>query len=192
MLDVFDRNSVTGDPRQTFFNMAFMTHASWDFTSNARGYSWGGIAELYWEQWALRYGRITPPKNPNQLPVDFRIWEHYGDQIELERRHSLFGRPGAVRLLGYQANFVKLQSGLFLFSHDATICQTTLAIGVGEFTDMHQGPIFETRLTGTAACPGHCLHERSLDPCGNECECAYVRDALQIVKGWPKRNGESL
>jgi hypothetical protein len=106
MLDVFDRNSVTGDPRQTFFNMAFMTHASWDFTSNARGYSWGGIAELYWEQWALRYGRITPPQNPNQLPVDFRIWEHYGDQIELERNHSLFGRPGAVRLLGYRNHVV--------------------------------------------------------------------------------------
>ncbi len=102
ILDMFDRNSVTGDPRQTFFNMAFMTHSSWDFPSDARGYSWGGTAELYWDQWALRYGRITPPQNPNQLPVDFRIWEYYGDQIELEHDHVLFGRPGAVRLLGYR------------------------------------------------------------------------------------------
>ncbi len=102
ILDVFDRNSVTGDPRQTFFNMAFMTHASWDFTADARGYSWGGAAELYWERWVLRFGRFTPPKNPNQLPVDFRIWEHYGDQIELEHDHLLLGRPGAVRLLGYR------------------------------------------------------------------------------------------
>ncbi len=102
ILDIFDRNSVTGDSRQTFFNMAFMTHSSWDFPSDARGYSWGGTAELYWEEWALRYGRITPPKNPNQLPVDFRIWEYYGDQIELEHDHKLFGRTGAVRLLGYR------------------------------------------------------------------------------------------
>src|SRR5262249_31608472 len=29
VLDVFDRNNVTSDPRQTFFNLAFMTHASW-------------------------------------------------------------------------------------------------------------------------------------------------------------------
>ena len=94
--------SILGDPRQTFFNMAFMTHASWDFTSNARGYSWGGTAELYWDEWALRYGRITPPKNPNQLPVDFRIWKYYGDQIELGHDHVLFGRPGAVRILGYR------------------------------------------------------------------------------------------
>jgi len=106
ILDVFDRNSVTGDPRQTFFNMAFMTHASYDFTSDARGYSWGGTAELYWDEWALRFGRITPPQNPNQLPTDFRIWEHYGDQMELEHDHSLFGRPGAVRLLGYRNHVI--------------------------------------------------------------------------------------
>jgi high affinity Mn2+ porin len=106
ILDVFDRNSVTGDPRQTFFNMAFMTHASWDFTADARGYSWGGAAELYWERWALRLGRFTPPKNPNQLSVDFRIWEHYGDQIELEHDHVLLGRPGAVRLLGYRNHVI--------------------------------------------------------------------------------------
>lgn len=102
ILDLFDRNNVAGDPRQTFFNMAFMTHSSWDFTSDARGYSWGGVVELFWDDWALRYGRITPPQNPNQLPVDFRIWEYYGDQIELEHDHVLFGRPGAVRLLGYR------------------------------------------------------------------------------------------
>ncbi len=106
ILDVFDRNSVTGDPRQTFFNMAFMTHSSWDFPSDARGYSWGGTAELYLDEWALRLGRITPPQNPNQLPQDFRIWEHYGDQLELEHDHSLFGRSGAVRLLGYRNHVI--------------------------------------------------------------------------------------
>ncbi len=102
ILDFFDKNSVAWDPRQTFFNMAFMTHASWDFPSDARGYSWGGVAELYWDDWALRFGRITPPQDPNQLPVDFRIWEYYGDQLELEHDHRLLGKPGAVRLLGYR------------------------------------------------------------------------------------------
>jgi high affinity Mn2+ porin len=102
ILDVFDKNSVSWDPRQTFLNMAFMTYASWDFPSDARGYSWGGTAELYWDDWALRIGRITPPQNPNELAIDFRLWKFYGDQIELEHDHVLFGRPGAVRLLGYR------------------------------------------------------------------------------------------
>jgi high affinity Mn2+ porin len=102
ILDVFDRNSVTWDPRQTFFNMAFMTHASWDFPSDARGYSWGATAELYWDDWAFRVGRITPPQNPNQLALDFRIWKYYGDQIELEHDHTVLGKSGAVRILGYR------------------------------------------------------------------------------------------
>ena len=98
ILDVFDRNSVSWDPRQTFFNMAFMTHASWDFPSDARGYSWGGTAELFWDDWSVRYGRITPPQNPNELQIDFRLWEFYGDQVEVEHDHTLFGQQGAVRL----------------------------------------------------------------------------------------------
>ncbi len=102
ILDVFDRNGVTGDPRQTFLNMAFMTHASWDFPSDARGYSWGGTAELYWDDWALRVGRITPPQHPNELAIDFHIWRTYGDQLELEHDHVIGEAPGAVRLLVYR------------------------------------------------------------------------------------------
>jgi len=102
ILDMFDRNSVSSDPRQTFINMAFMTHASWDFPSDARGYSWGGVAELYWDNWEARFGRITPPVNPNQLPLDFRFWEYYGDQLEVVHKHTIAGREGAIRLLGYR------------------------------------------------------------------------------------------
>jgi high affinity Mn2+ porin len=102
ILDIFDKNSVSWDPRQTFLNMAFMTYASWDFPSDARGYSWGGTAELYWDDWAVRLGQITPPQEPNQLPIDFRIWKYFGTEVELEHDHELFGRAGAVRLLGYR------------------------------------------------------------------------------------------
>ena len=102
ILDVFDKNAITWDPRQTFLNMAFMTHASWDFPSDARGYSWGATGELYWDDWAIRVGRITPPANPNQLETDFRIWKFYGDQLEIEHDHKLLKQSGAVRLLGYR------------------------------------------------------------------------------------------
>jgi hypothetical protein len=129
ILDVFDRNAVTGDPRQTFFNMAFMTHASYDFTSDARGYSWGGTAELYWDAWALRFGRITPPQNPNQLPTDFRLWEHYGDQIELEHDHTLFGRPGAVRLLGYRNHVITGRFAEAIAAFEANSADNAAACG---------------------------------------------------------------
>jgi high affinity Mn2+ porin len=101
-LDIFDRNNVTWDPRQTFLNMAFMTHSSWDFAADARGYSLGGAAELYWDDWALRIGRMAPPLNPNVLPIDTKLSQVYADTLELEHDHSLFGQAGAVRVLGYR------------------------------------------------------------------------------------------
>ena len=102
ILDFFDKNAFDIDPRQSFLSLGFLTYAAWDFASDARGYSYGGVAELDWDDWAVRFGRITPPKNPNQLPVDFRLFKYYGDQIELEHNHRIHGREGTVRLLAYR------------------------------------------------------------------------------------------
>jgi high affinity Mn2+ porin len=102
VLDFFDKNSATWDPRQTFFNMAFMTHASWDFAADERGYTDGVIAEIYWDDWALRFGRTLPPQEPNSQAVDFRFWEFYSDQLEIEHDHQILGQAGAVRILGYR------------------------------------------------------------------------------------------
>lgn len=101
ILDFMDKNTFSGDPRQQFFNMAFMTYSAYDFGSDARGLSFGGVAEIYSGDWALRLGRITPPQNPNELSVELRLHKFFGDQIELEHQHELFGLAGAVRLLGY-------------------------------------------------------------------------------------------
>jgi hypothetical protein len=102
LLDFFDKNAFGLDPRDGFLGLAFMTYAAYDFAADARGYSWGGVAEFYWDDWAVRYGRVTPPKNPNQLPVDFRLAKFYGDQAELEHHHKLHGQEGTLRVLGYR------------------------------------------------------------------------------------------
>jgi high affinity Mn2+ porin len=102
ILDFFDKNAFDIDPRQGLYNLAFLTYAAYDFASDARGYSWGGVSELYWDKWAVRYGRITPPRNPNQLPVDWRLFKYFGDQVELEHHHAIRGREGVVRVLGYR------------------------------------------------------------------------------------------
>lgn len=102
VLDIFDKNTYSGDLRQQFFNMAFMTHAAYDFAADARGYTVGAAAELYYDDWTLRLGRYAPPQNPNQLGLDFRFFKYYGDQVELEHRHEIAGLPGTVRLLGFR------------------------------------------------------------------------------------------
>ena len=102
ILDFFDRNSVVGDPRRQFFNIAFLSHGAYDFAADSRGYSWGALFELHYDDWALRAGRFTPPKEPNQLEIDFRITKYYADQVEFEHAHRIHGRAGVVRLLVYR------------------------------------------------------------------------------------------
>ena len=92
-----------------------------------------------------------------------------------------------ISVVGYQVNYGELEAGLFLFVHGIPGCGTSLAIMAGEFTDMHDGPIFETSLANTDKCGGHCLRETDLEPCPKQCECAYVRDVLQKVRYWPKK-----
>jgi len=103
-----------------------------------------------------------------------------------ENRDSFLSDPTLV-LLGYQVNFLHLEAGLFLFSHETADCGTSLAIEAGEFADLYNGPIFETPHASIKKCPHYCLEETSLVPCPEKCECAYVREVLQIVKNWPKR-----
>ena len=98
-LDVFDNNRYAKDTRRQFMNWSGMTYAAYDYAADARGFGWGAALEWYRDDWALRIGRMTGPVTPNDLPVDFDILHHYGDQIELEHGHELDGQPGAVRLL---------------------------------------------------------------------------------------------
>ena len=90
----------------------------------------------------------------------------------------------AVQLVGYQVDFEELIAGLFLFNH---ACGATLAIAAAAFRDLYDGPVFSGRRTGTPECLGHCLHESDLAPCPAQCECAYVRNIIQVINGWRKR-----
>jgi high affinity Mn2+ porin len=130
ILDFFDVNAFDVDPRQGFLSLGFLTYAAYDFASDARGYSYGGVGEFYWDDWAVRYGRITPPKDPNQLPVDFRIFKYYGDQMEAEHKHTIRGQEGMVRVLGFRnrENMGRFSDAISAFeanpAENATTCTT--------------------------------------------------------------------
>ena len=108
-LDVFDPNTYAKDPRTQFMNWGNWTYAAYDYAADARGFGWGFAAEWYQDDWAVRFGRMTGPIRPNELPVDQSIFKHFGDQLEVEHQHTLFGHPGAVRVLGWR-NRAKLAS----------------------------------------------------------------------------------
>lgn len=86
--------------------------------------------------------------------------------------------------IGYQVNFSKLELGYFLFNH--LVCQSTIAVPAGRFRDLYEGPIFSDRKTGSEDCPGYCLDRDALAPCSAQCECAYIREIMQILRNSPK------
>jgi len=47
----------------------------------------------------VRFGRFLQPLESNGLELDTRMFEHYGDILEFERRYKLAGQPGVARLL---------------------------------------------------------------------------------------------
>jgi hypothetical protein len=102
ILDIFDKNTYSADLRRQFLNMAFLTHAAYDFPADARGYTTGLAGEFYFDDWAFRFAWIAGPKDPNQIQLQYDILKYYGDQIELEHKHVIKGQPGAVRLLAYR------------------------------------------------------------------------------------------
>lgn len=91
-----------------------------------------------------------------------------------------------LELNGYQADFEALEYGLFLFTHHVDGCFTTMAVQVKEFLSLYEGQRFEQRKTGTEECPGYCLQIHRLERCGAGCECAFVREIIQIIKHHPQ------
>jgi len=116
VLDVFDGNAYSHDPRTQFLNWSLMTHGAYDYAADARGYSWGVALEWYHDDWVARAGRFIQPKKPNQQELDPHIFQHYGDQIEVEHAHTLGGQPGKVRLLALRnrAKMSRFQDALDL------------------------------------------------------------------------------
>ena len=111
----------------------------------------------------------------------FKICPHCGKTWP--SRDVFLADPG-LEVIGYQVDFETIERGLFLFNHHD--CKTTLAIPAGSFKDLHHGPFFSERNTGTESCPGYCLRRHELEPCPAECACAWVRDVLQTIRQRPK------
>jgi high affinity Mn2+ porin len=95
--DVFDTNRYAHDPRGDFLNWAAVDAGSFDYAADAWGYSLGGAIEWYRRDWTVRVGAFNLSTVPNgtRLQTRFQQWQLDG---ELEHRHRLWGRDGAVRV----------------------------------------------------------------------------------------------
>jgi high affinity Mn2+ porin len=101
VLDIFEGNSYSHDPRVDFLNWNMYCCGSYDMTMDKIGYTWGAAAELNQKSWAIRGGYFLVPTVSNVNSYDTHIIER-GEYIgELELRYSLFSQPGKLRLMGW-------------------------------------------------------------------------------------------
>lgn len=149
VIDIFDDNAFSHDPRTQFLNWSLMTHGAYDYAADARGYSWGIAVERYWNEWAVRVGRFIQPREPNQRPLDPSIFRHYGDQIEIEHAHILGGQPGKLRALAFRnkAKMSRFQNALNLASKTGTAPDIN-NVRTGEQTKSGFGVNLEQSLSG--------------------------------------------
>ncbi len=99
--DFFDKNNVSHDPRSDFMNWALMNNGAYDYAANTRGYTCGFAAEYVRPGWTFRVATALEPKNSNGPDLDWHYSKTNSENLELERRYSLHGHKGAVRLLSF-------------------------------------------------------------------------------------------
>ncbi len=98
--DIFDNNKYAHDPRHDFLNWSVVDAGSMDYAADAWGYTYGGAAELYKGRYTLRVGLFDLSTVPNSVDLETGFRQFQG-VAEIEERHTVHGRPGAVRLTGF-------------------------------------------------------------------------------------------
>jgi high affinity Mn2+ porin len=104
MADFFDGNEFSHDARSQFMNWSLMSNAAWDYPANTRGYVMGAMAELGQPDWALRFAFTMTTTSANGAIWDERIAHANTLTLEYEKRFTLNGKKGTVRVLGFSNN----------------------------------------------------------------------------------------
>ena len=104
MADFFDNNNFSHDPRSQFMNWALMDNGAWDYPANTRGYVIGSTAELGMPTWSLRFAFTMVTTQANQSVWDGKIGKANTETIEYEKRYTIHGQKGTVRVLGFLNN----------------------------------------------------------------------------------------
>ena len=125
--DVFDTNKYAHDPRGDFLNWSLVDTGSFDYAADAWGYSTGVAAEWYQGPWTLRVGAFNLSKIPNGETLESGFQQYQIDG-EIEHRHTIAGRDGAVRVTVFRnrGEFGRFDDALALAAATGTTPDTAL------------------------------------------------------------------
>ncbi len=125
--DVFDTNRYAHDPRGDFLNWAIVDAGTFDYAADAWGYSSGVAAEWYQGPWTLRIGGFNLSKIPNGETLE-RGFQQYQLDGEIEHRHRIAGRDGAIRVTVFRnrGRFGRFDDALALAAQTGATPDTSL------------------------------------------------------------------
>ena len=104
MADFYDGNEFSHDPRTQFMNWSLMDNGAWDYPANTRGYVMGIHTELGQPNWTLRFAFTMSTTTANGAIWDAKVGKANTQTLEYERRYTLNGNKGAVRVLAFRNN----------------------------------------------------------------------------------------
>jgi high affinity Mn2+ porin len=133
MMDFFDENEFSHDPRTQFYNWALMGNGAWDYPANVRGYDYGLALELVKPKWAVRTAFVLMPKEANGQQMQFDITKSFGTAVEFERSYTLGNRGGKLKAMAYlnMAPMGNYNQAISLGKADDTIPDITLTRSEG-------------------------------------------------------------
>jgi high affinity Mn2+ porin len=125
--DVFDTNRFAHDPRADFLNWSLVDAGSFDYAADAWGYSTGVAGEWYQGPWTLRLGGFNLSTIPNGETLEKGFGQYQVD-AEIEHRHRIAGRDGAVRVTVFRnsGQFGRFDEALALAAVTGTAPDTSL------------------------------------------------------------------
>ncbi len=109
-------------------------------------------------------------------PCCTTVWQNRGD----------FLADITLEMNGYAPDFDNLLEGLFFFTHHVAGCFSTMTLKAKTFADLYTGEKYLEDKRGEADCPRYCFIKEELRRCEELCECAYVREILEIIQKHPK------
>jgi len=107
VVDMFDTNKYANNPKDDFLNWSILNAGTFDYASDAWGYTYGAAAEWYQGIFALRGGIFDMSASPAEagdsaqaygLDSTFHQFQLVG---EIEERHQLWGQPGKLKITGF-------------------------------------------------------------------------------------------
>jgi len=103
VVDFFDVNAEGSDSHLQFMNWTVDNNGAYDYAADARGYTWGAIAEYQQKSWGLRFGEMLMPTVANGEHLDWALRRAHAENYELELRPEWWrGHTTFVRALAYR------------------------------------------------------------------------------------------